>query len=65
MKQGSGDERMAYLKLAQPMLRALLQVWASTITVAAALTSWLPLLPAGLRAGRMVPSQARHRRGRY
>jgi hypothetical protein len=55
---------MNYSKMVQPAVRPLLQVAASTITAAAAVTTWAALLPAGPRFGRMAMSRARHRRGR-
>lgn len=55
---------MNYSRLVQPAMRPLLQVAASTISAAAAVSTWAALLPAGPRFGRMTISRARHRRGR-
>lgn len=60
----SGNERMVQAKLVQPMFRSMLRVWASAITLAAALTSWVSLMPAGFWTGRMSRSRVRRRRGR-
>ena len=64
MSQILGVGHMAYFKMVLPVFRSVLQLLASAITAAAVLTSSTALMTSGLRAGRMIPSRARHRRGR-
>ena len=59
-----GDERMVHFRLVQPVFKSLLQALASGITMAAALTSWISLMPSSFRTARINRSRARHRRGR-
>lgn len=60
----SGDVRMVQAKLVQPLFRSIFRVLASAITLGAALTSWISLMPAGFWTGRMSRSRVRRRRGR-
>ena len=55
---------MNYSKMVQPAVRPFLQAAASTLTAAAAVTTWAAMLPVGPSFGRMATSCARIRRGR-